>query len=116
VTPFADPSRLFDVPPIQKLTDRQQRALAAITVAGFDGLHTDELGAILHAGTYTHALHDRCTFCGAAGNEVGKALRKKGLVQQRRRRAVGGDTYMVWTVAGKLSRAPERDYDLPSGF
>jgi hypothetical protein len=114
MSPFLQPDRLFDIPTIPQLTDRQQRALDAITAAGWDGLTSTELGAIMH--TDKHVPRNPCQFCGQAGAEVGRALRAKGLAQQRRRKAPGGDLYMVWTVAGRLRRQPERDYDLPQGF
>lgn len=95
----ADQLALLDVPTVPKLTDRQQRAHDAIAAAGYDGLTSDELGAHMHD---RHPDDDRCQFCGSTGNELGRALRSKGLVQQRRRRAPGGDHYMVWTVVGKL--------------
>lgn len=99
--------RLFDIPDEPKLTVRQKRAHDLIRAAGWDGLRSDELGAGLHHPG--HGLHDRCPFCQSAGNEVGTALRRKGLVQQRRRRDINGVGYMVWTVAGELRRTVERD-------
>jgi hypothetical protein len=94
--------QLFDVPATPRLTDRQQCALDAICAAGWEGLHTDELGALAHG----HGPEQRCQWCGSAGQELGKALRAKGLVRQRRRKAPNGDTVTVWTVAGRLP-APE---------
>lgn len=92
------------VPAPPKLSDRQQAALDALKAAGYDGLHTDELGAIVHSFSLKHGAAMRCEWCGAAGQEVGKALRAKGLAQQRRRRLPGGDLVVVWTTAGKLER------------
>jgi hypothetical protein len=92
--------RLFDLSEQPRLTDRQKRALDLIDAAGWDGLRTDELGAALHHPR--HELNDRCSFCVSAGNEVGSALRRKGLVQQHRRRDPQGLVYTVWTtVAAK---------------
>jgi hypothetical protein len=112
--------RLFDLPPTTRLTDRQAHALEKITDAGYDGLHTDELGAIVHAFTGKHPADQLCEWCGSAGLEVGKALRGKALVQQRRRKSVGGDAVMVWTIAGKLNpprAVPDPDTDIwPEGF
>lgn len=99
----ADQLALIELPPL--LTDRQQKALDAITGSGFDGLTSDELGAVLHHPK--HSLEDRCAWCGKSGLEVGRALRAKNLVQQRRRRAPGGDLYMVWTVVGELKQPSE---------
>lgn len=90
---------LVDVPAVPKLTERQQRALEHITVAGWAGLSSDELGAKMHD---RHSDDDRCAFCGSTGNELGRALRTKGLAVQRRRRGPGGDGYMVWTIPGRL--------------
>lgn len=112
--------QLFDVPEEPKLTERQKHALEKITDAGFDGLHTEELGAIVHAFTGKHPSETLCEWCGSAGLEVGKALRGKQLVQQRKRKSAGGDAVMVWTVAGKLDpprAAPDPDTDIwPEGF
>lgn len=92
--------QLVAIPATPVLTARQQTAYDAIQQAGSDGLATDELGALLHR----HGRDDRCEWCPRTGLEVGRALRAKGLVRQRRRRAPGGDSYMVWTVAGKVAR------------
>jgi hypothetical protein len=108
--------RLFDIEPVSKLTDRQQHALAVITAAGYAGVHTDELGAQVHAFSGRHAATSICQFCGQAGLEVGRALRAKGLVQQRRRRAPNRDTVTVWTVAGKLAPPREITDIWPEGF
>jgi hypothetical protein len=89
---------------LKPFTERQQRAYDAIAAAGWDGLHTDEVGQAAHQ-------HELCEWCGSAGMELGKALRAKGLVQQRRRKGPAGDIWMVWTVAGKI--APE---DVGSAF
>lgn len=85
--------QLFPLPPV--LTERQQRALDAITAAGWDGLSSDELGAHLHQ----HPDGSICQWCPSTGNDVGKALRNKQLVRQRRRKAPGGDHFMVWVTA-----------------
>ena len=86
-----------------KLTERQQRAYDAIVAAGWDGIGNYDLGCAI--GSHT----DWAT---TNGNDVGRALKRKKLVQQRRR---GGR--MVWTVAGDLERpgAPQPG-DLPEGF
>jgi hypothetical protein len=98
--------QLFDVPAVPRLTDRQQTAFDAIKQTGYDGLHTDEVGAIVHG----HPDGATCQWCGSAGQELGRALRAKQLVQQRRRKAPNGDTVTVWTIAGKLPPpAAERD-------
>lgn len=107
-------TRLFDPgPQTHGLTNRQQTAYEAIRQAGWDGLTTDEVGAVLHA----HGNDAICEWCPAAGLSVGKALRRKQLVQQRHRKGPGGVTYTVWTVAGKLARpSVERSFELPEGF
>jgi hypothetical protein len=103
--------QLFDVPAVPRLTERQARANEAIKQAGYDGLHTDEVGAVVHG----HADGATCQWCGSAGAELGRALRAKGLVQQRRRKAPNGDSVTVWTVAGKLP-PPTAERDNGSAF
>jgi hypothetical protein len=95
--------RLFDMPPVVQLTNRQTVALTAITAAGYDGLHTDELGAHVHGWQGKHAADETCEWDGSVGRELGVRLRELGLVQQRRRKNPGGGTYTVWTVAGRLA-------------
>ena len=100
--------RLFDPGPADgNLTERQQRALDAIKGAGWHGLRSDELGAVIHSEK--HSIHTICDFCLTTGQELGDALRKKQLAQQRRRRTDQGVTYTVWTVAGDLRKPVERD-------
>lgn len=106
--------RLFDIEPVHQLTERQSVALAAITAAGYDGLHTDELGAAVHGWQGKHAADELCEFCPNVGMELGRRLRELGLVQQRRRKGAGGDVVLVWTVAGKLA-VPQVD-QWPVGF
>lgn len=115
IRPEVQQLRLVDLPApaVPKLTARQQAAYDAIVDAGYEGLHTDELGAIVHAFTGKHSDEDRCAWCGKAGLEVGNALRSRHeLVRQRRRRDDRGEALTVWTVAGKLP-APK---DRPSGM
>lgn len=105
--------QLFPLPPV--LTNRQQRALDAITRAGWGGLASNDLGAHVHA----HPDDGRCEFCGSAGSELGKALRRKGLVRQRRVKTPGGDCFMVWVAvaARKPVRVIDPDIDpFPIGY
>lgn len=106
--------QLIDQPPSEpRLTPRQQAAYDAIVAAGYEGLHTDEVGAVVHAFTGKHDGEARCQWCGQAGREVGDRLRSRyGLVQQRRRRDDRGQVDVVWTVAGKLPDPKDR----PSGM
>jgi hypothetical protein len=106
---------LVDVPAVPKLTPRQQRGYDAIQAAGWDGLTSDEVGARVHE----HQDDDRCIYCGTAGAEVGRSLRAKKLAQQRRRKAIGGDLYMVWTIAGDLKKpaaTPPLYNEFPEGY
>jgi len=102
--------RLFDPGPADErsLTPRQRQGLAAVRAAGWDGLTSNELGQILHA----HPRGDSCGFCDSAANEVGSALRSKGLVERRGRRAANGVLYYVWVdpdtkPAGTVGDFPE---------
>jgi hypothetical protein len=104
---------LIDVAAQPRLTDRQQHALQTIQQAGWAGLHTDELGAHIHDWQRKHSSDETCEWCATSGLEVGRALRAKGLVQQRRRKAPGGDTVMVWTVSGRLPRASSDSNEIP---
>lgn len=112
---MTQPLHLFDLPPASNLTDRQTVALTAITAAGYDGLHTDELGAHVHAWQGKHPADETCEWDGSVGRELGVRLRELGLVQQRRRKAPGGDFVLVWTVAGRLDkpRVVPRYDDIP---
>jgi len=101
--------RLFEAPPPAKLTARQQRALNLIEAAGWDGLRTDELGAALHHPK--HGLNERCAFCVSAATEVGAALRRKGVVRQRRRRDANGLVFTVWTTVD--AKPPAHEGDIP---
>lgn len=95
--------RLFDPGPADgNLTDRQQRALDAITGAGWAGLKSDELGAVMHAPK--HGLHERCSFCTSAGYELASGLRARGLVELRRRTDPKKVLSSVWVAVG----APQR--------
>lgn len=75
---------LVDVPAVPDLTPRQQHALELVQAAGANGMHADELGALLHAEYRKHGADERCTWCGSTGNSILKALRKKRLVRYRR--------------------------------
>lgn len=93
---------LVDVPP--KLTDRQQHAHDALQAAGAEGLHPEEVGAILceHAGR--HNRDDRCRYDGANGLDVLCALRAKGLARYRGR-------LRVWQSASTPDLAPSFDVE-----
>lgn len=108
--------RIVDLPAdLATLTERQRRAFDGVDAAGWDGLTTDEIGALLHHPK--HSLNDRCAFCGSAGAEMTRALRAKGLVRQRRRRAPGGDIYVVWTTTDATETPASSDFNkFPESF
>jgi hypothetical protein len=112
---MTQPMHLFDLPPATNLTDRQTVALAAITAAGYDGLHTDEVGAAVHAWQGRHSVDDRCLHCASVGKELGPRLCDLGRAQRRYRKAPGRDRVLVWTVAGRLDkpRVVPRYDDIP---
>lgn len=84
--------------PAVKLTERQRFALDLISDLG--PIPDDELGAHMHERKGRHSAEVRCTFCGSDGRSIGKELRRKGLVKQRRSEG--------WYVPGRKSqRAPE---------
>lgn len=90
---MSEQTTLLEQPP--KLTDRQHRALGAITAAGWHGINNETLGRLLGANDQWAA---------ASGLEVGRALRKKGLAKQRRR-----EHGTVWTIAQDLAKPVDRD-------
>lgn len=84
---------LIDVPAAPALTDRQQHALDAITAAGADGIHSDELGALLCERNGKHSAGDRCQWCTKNGLGVLNRLRELGLVRYRSK-------LKAWTATG----------------
>lgn len=65
------------------LTERQQVALDAITVAD-GGLPSDEIGAVLHEWRGSHDRGTRCSFCTSEGRQLAVRLKQLGRVVQRR--------------------------------
>lgn len=66
------------------LTERQQFTLDLVTAAGRQGLNSDDVGAAWCAHRGKHDTDERCQWCGVAGREVLRALRRRGLVRSRR--------------------------------
>ena len=108
--------RLFDPGPADErsLTDRQRQGLAAIRAAGWDGLTSDDIGAIVHYPK--HPVHETCSWCRTAGHEIGSALRARGLVKQRRRKDLHDVLFMVWVAVDAKPDQADRDYELPESF
>jgi hypothetical protein len=99
----------LDVPATPKLKDRQQMALAILRDAGAAGLQPVQLGALMHdSWSGRHPASAPCDFCASTGNELLRALRRKGVARQRR---VDGRTF--WQATG-LPAEPMGD--LPEGF
>lgn len=74
------------VEPKPKLTDRQALALATLQAAGLDGLHADEVGALLHEqkqGRWAHGREERCAWCGGDGLAMLRRLRELGHARYR---------------------------------
>jgi hypothetical protein len=92
-----------------RLSPRQQRALDVMQTAGRDGLHAAELGARVHAWQERHPADKPCEWCETAGLEMLKALRRHGLVRERRPRGQRG----YWQAVGAASAAFG---ELPEGF
>jgi len=105
--------RLFDPGPADErtLTGRQRQGLAAVRAAGWAGLTSNELGQILHQ----HPRGDSCGFCDSAANEVGSALRSKGLVERRGRRDGNRVLYYVWVDPDAKPAARDAG-DFPEGY
>jgi hypothetical protein len=95
---------LVDVPVVPSLTPRQQRALEVVQAAGSNGIHADELGAILHEEYGRHSRDQRCQYDGSNGRQLLDRLKKDGLVKQRRPR--GLPTYWVAVDAKDVRPMP----------
>jgi hypothetical protein len=106
--------RLIDPDP-PALTERQQHVLDRIAAAGEEGLHTEEVGAVLHARNGRHAADELCAYCARDGRSVAEELKKKGRVAMRARPT-------RWVVAGtprpsKVKRSSwVDDGSWPEGF
>lgn len=115
-----DQLAIVDLQAEVKLTERQQRVLDLVKTAGPDGVHADEVGALLHEQKrnelYRHGRDERCQFCGHDGKALLEALKAKGLVRYRRaKEGVPG----AWLPAGKVERPHPRGMlrdDEPIGF
>jgi hypothetical protein len=99
---------LVDVPATPKLTERQDYALGILTAYGPEGIAPTDLGMAIHSWQGRHPDGRSCDFCAPTGNEVLRALRRKGVARLRR---VDGRTF--WQATG-LPAAPMGD--LPEGF
>lgn len=75
---------LIDAPATVKLTARQSFALRVVQEAG--EAYSEEVGAAWHAQNGKHPVTSLCRFCGSSGQEVLSALKRKGLVRERRPR------------------------------
>lgn len=87
--------------PAISLTARQRYALETIEKLG--PIPSDELGAWMHERRGKHDAGVRCQWCGDDGKGIGKELRRKGLVKQRRGEG--------WVRVGKPAQAREGEYD-----
>jgi hypothetical protein len=98
--PAATP--LFALPPADgNLTWRQQSVLDLVRAHGSRGIPSEQAGALAHAQSSKHGQETRCRFCRDDGRSILVALRKRGLVKQRR-----ADGF--WTTP---SAPPESGYD-----
>jgi hypothetical protein len=83
------------------LTWRQQSVLDLVRRHGSNGIPTEQAGALAHAQSSKHGPETRCRFCRDDGRSILAALRKRGLVKERR-----ADGF--WTTP---SAPPEVGYD-----
>lgn len=75
---------LLDVPPAAPSRQTQTVfALERIRAAGENGLHPDEVGALLHARDGMHGAGDRCQWCGRDGARILRRLDRERLVTRR---------------------------------
>ena len=76
---------LFKPPPADgDLTWRQQSILDLVRTHARDGVSSEQAGAFWHSLRSQHATEDRWRFCRKDGRSILGALRKRGLVKQRR--------------------------------
>ena len=80
---------LFAPPPADgNLTWRQRSVLDLVRAHGSRGIPSEQAGALAHAQSSKHGPEVRCRFCRDDGRSILAALRKRGLVKQRRLPAV----------------------------
>lgn len=78
-------STLFAPPPADGgLTWRQQSILDLVRCHGQRGISSEMAGALAHSLRSKHSPEGRCRFCRDDGGSILTALRKRGLVKQRR--------------------------------
>jgi hypothetical protein len=70
-------------PEPRPLTGREQVVLGQLQHAGEDGITAIQAGAWVHMNQGRHGLERPCEYCAHAGNEILRALRKRGLARQR---------------------------------
>jgi hypothetical protein len=93
---------LFKPPPADgNLTLRQQSILDLVRTHARDGVSSEQAGAHWHSLRSQHPPEDRCRFCRNDGGSILSALRKRGLVKQRR-------PDRTWTTT---SPPPKSGYD-----
>lgn len=112
---MSEPLTLFETPPVVKLTERQELALAIVERAHEDGVHTEEVGAELCARRGKHSADDLCQWCGSNGKAVLEELQAKGLVQYRRAnraRNIPG-AWLVVSLAARDELPPGMTDEIP---
>lgn len=88
-------TQLFEMKAAVKLTGRQAHALTVLADRG--PMRPTALGAAVHVWNGRHPEDARCDYCKSTGNELLRALRKKGVARQRR-----VDGRMVWQAVGAV--------------
>lgn len=105
---------IADVDQAPRLTDRQQFALQQLRGAGGEGLHADELGALLCERNGRHPAGTRCVYDGQNGNQILRALRAKGLAGYRRGRGQTPGAWISTTASVQVAKPePPADHDGP---
>lgn len=76
---------LFTPQPAEgNLTWRQQSVLDLVRRHGAQGISSEMAGALWHSILSKHSAEGRCRFCRSDGRSILVALRKRGLVKERR--------------------------------
>jgi hypothetical protein len=100
------------IPPDVKLTERQRMALDFIETG--QPVETTQFGALMHAYQAKHETYERCQWCKPTGNELGRALRNKGLVKYSRK--LGGWVLATESGASKTGSTSRGPGDFPEGY
>ena len=112
---MTDQLQLLDVAPAKPARQTQTAwALDRIRDAGENGLHPDELGALLHERDGKHDAGDRCEWCARDGARVLRRLDRARKVTRRH----GNAAVLLDDTAGAAPQRarPDAFGEFPKGY